>query len=71
MGNRPSIIGLQYPRAFNGDNNFFNLLKQKEIINSYFWMINYTSENEGNFIIGELPHKFSNIYKEEDLLIDI
>ena len=69
MGNRPSIIGLQYPRAFNGDNNFFNLLKQKEIINSYFWMINYTSENEGNFIIGELPHKFSNIYKEEDLLI--
>ena len=31
MGNRPAIIGLQYPRAFNGDNNFFNLLKQKEI----------------------------------------
>ena len=69
MGNRPAIIGLQYPRAFNGDINFFNLLKQKEIINSYFWMINYTSENEGNFIIGELPHKFSNIYNEEDLLI--
>ena len=69
MGNRPAIIGLQYPRAFSGDNNFFNLLKQKEIINSYFWMLNYTSENEGNFIIGELPHKFSNSYSEEDLLI--
>ena len=69
MGNRPAIIGLQYPRTLRGDNNFFNLLKQKEIINSYFWMINYTSENEGNFIIGELPHKFSKSYNEEDLLI--
>jgi len=69
IGNRPGIIGLQYPRG-SENNNFFNLLKQKDIINSYFWMINYTSDNEGNFIIGELPHKFSpDTYKEEDLLI--
>ena len=33
-------------------------------------MINYTSENEGNFIIGEQPHRFDpQNYKEEDLLI--
>ena len=70
IGNRPAIIGLQYPRAYIGDNNFFNILKQKEIINSYFWMINYTSDNEGNFIVGELPHKFSpDTYREDELII--
>ena len=70
IGNRPAIIGLQYPRAYSGDNNFFNILKQKEIINSYFWMINYTSDNEGNFIVGELPHKFSpDTYREDELII--
>jgi hypothetical protein len=32
-------------------------------------MINYTSEYEGNFIIGEQPHKFDpDYYKEDDLI---
>ena len=69
IGHRPSVIGLQFPRG-KEENNFFNILKTKDIINSYFWMINYTSEYEGNFIVGEQPHKFDPInYKEDDLLI--
>ena len=45
-------------------------MKENDVIKNYYWMINYTSENEGNFIIGEQPHKFdSQNYKEEDLLI--
>jgi len=45
-------------------------LKENDVIKNYYWMINYTSENEGNFIIGEQPHKFDpQNYKEEDLLI--
>ena len=69
IGHRPSVIGLQFPRG-KEENNFFNILKEKDIINSYFWMINYTSEYEGNFIVGEQPHKFDpNNYKEDDLII--
>jgi hypothetical protein len=68
IGNRPAVIGLQFPRVYE-DNNFFNILKKKDIITSYFWMINYTSEYEGNFIIGEQPHKFDpGYYKEDDLI---
>ena len=67
IGNRPSVVGLQFPRG-KEEFNFFNILKETDIINSYFWMINYTSSNEGNFIIGEQLHKIDpQNYKEEDL----
>ena len=69
LGNRPAVVGLQFPR-FKEEFNIFNILKENDIINSYVWMINYTSQNEGNFIIGEHPHKIDPInYKEVDLLI--
>ena len=69
MGNRPAVIGLQFIRSQNDkENNLIDKLKLNDIINSYYWMINYTSEFEGNFIIGELPHIFDpSNFKEEEL----
>jgi len=68
IGNRPAVVGLEYPRI-EEKFNIFTILKKKEIITSYNWMVNYTSEDEGNFIIGELLHKIDpQNYKEEDLL---
>ena len=50
--------------------NFIDNLKKNDIINSYFWMIKYTSEFEGNLIIGEQPHIIDPLnYKEEELII--
>ena len=69
MGNMPAVIGLKaliYEK--NKDLNFIEKLKINEIINSYFWMINYTSNNEGNFIIGEMPHIVDPLYFNKDEL---
>ena len=69
MRNTPGIIGLQsIDREKDKEYNFIEKLKVNEIIESYYWMINYTSDNEGDFIIGEQPHIFDpNNYQEEDL----
>ena len=71
LGNRPGVIGLQIIKAeIDKEYNFIDNLKENDVIKNYYWMINYTSENEGNFIIGEQPHRFDpQNYKEEDLLI--
>ena len=71
MGNRPGVIGLQFIRAIiDQEFNLIDKLKLNDVINSYYWMINYTSNNEGNFIIGEQPHFFDpKNFKEENLLI--
>ena len=57
LGNMPGILGLSLP-YFKDDKtyNFIEQLKLNDSINNYFWMINYTSDNEGNIIIGEQPH---------------
>lgn len=57
MGNNPGILGLKLP-YIKGDKtyNFIEQLKLKDSINNYLWMINYTSDYEGNLIIGEQPH---------------
>ncbi len=48
--------------------NFIDKLKMNDVIESYYWMINYTSDNEGDLIIGEQPHIIDPLnYKEEDL----
>ena len=45
-------------------------MKEMDIITSYNWMVNYTSSDEGNFIVGELLHNIDKQnYKEEDLLV--
>ena len=55
----PGILGLKLPYfADDKHYNFIDQLKFNEIINNYYWMINYTSDYEGNIIIGEQPHVF-------------
>jgi len=69
--NFPGIIGLN-AILYDSDKkyNFINNLKVNDIINSYFWMINYTSDYEGKLIIGEQPHIFDpQNYKEEELYV--
>ena len=69
MGNMPGVIGLKaviYEKQ--KEYNFIDKLKLNEVINSYFWMINYTSEYEGNLIIGEQPHIFAPLYYKENKL---
>jgi hypothetical protein len=69
MGNMPGVIGLKAViQEKHKEYNFIDKLKLNDAINSYFWMINYTSDYEGNFIIGEQPHIFDPTnYNEENL----
>jgi hypothetical protein len=70
LGNMPGILGLSLP-YFKDDKtyNFIEQLKFNDTINNYFWMINYTSDNEGNIIIGEQPHVVGpKNFKQKDLL---
>ena len=69
--NMPGIIGLQFPKFLDNKNYYFiEQLKYNDIINSYFWMINYTSNYEGNLIIGEQPNIiYHNYYKDYELKI--
>ena len=70
-GNMPGVIGLQLPKFEERKIYFFiEQLKYNDIINSYYWMINYTSDFEGNLIIGEQPHIIDNTnYKDFELRI--
>ena len=69
LDNMPAKLGL---KKINSQNdklyNFIDQIKNLDLIDSYFWIINYTSEYEGNLIIGEQPHIFDpNQFKKEDL----
>ena len=70
-GNMPGVFGLKAVKYQEYRNyNLIEQLKSNDIINSYFWMINYTTDYEGNLIIGEEPHNFDPInYKKENLRI--
>ena len=67
--NFPCVIGFKLLKYEDyRPYNLIEQLKSNDTINSYFWMINYTSEYEGNLIIGEQSHGFDPVhYKEEDL----
>ena len=67
--NCPGVIGLEIPLdEIDKEYNFIDKLKENNVIESYFWMINYTSDYEGNLIIGEQPHIFDPLnFKEKDL----
>ena len=59
-------IGLSYPNSDYNKMNFINELKQKSIITSTIWSVDFPDLEEdtlkkGNIIIGELPH----IYKPD------
>ena len=57
MGNMPGVIGLKSVLyEIHKEYNFIYKLRLNEIINSFCWMINYTSDYEGNLILGEMPH---------------
>ena len=71
VGNMPGILGLKLP-YFKDDKtyNFIEQLKYNDAINNYLWMINYTSDYEGNLIIGEQPHLLDpKNFKQNNLLI--
>ena len=66
FGNMPGVIGLQTPRYTEDiEFNFVEQLKSNELIDFSFWMINYTTEYEGNLILGEWPHIIDSIYFNE------
>ena len=69
QGYMPGVIGLK--SIFDNEYKKFNFVEQlkiNDIINSYYWMINYTSDYEGNFILGEQPHNFdSNNFNKDEL----
>ena len=61
---RPGFIG------FNYNSIFISNLKEREKINKYTFLIKYTNllEDQGEIIIGDLPHIYdSNKYKENNL----
>jgi len=70
LANMPGILGLRLP--FYKDDKLYNFIEQLKLndtINNYLWMINYTSDYEGNIIIGEQPHVIDpKNFKENDLL---
>ena len=70
-GNMPGVIGFKLLKYdMYSAYNIIEQLKSNDTISSYFWMINYTSENEGNLIIGEQLHIIDpKHYKEEDLKV--
>ena len=48
--------------------NFFYQLKNKKIIDNYYWFIHYKENKEGEFIIGVTPHEaFPEKFSEDDL----
>ena len=50
-------FGLQIPKA--NKMNIFENLKNADVISSYVFEINYSSDNEGYLSIGEFPQKFT------------
>ena len=48
--------------------NFIKLLKQNNIINSYTFTLNFDKNDNGEFIIGDLPHEYNKKYKKEDFV---
>ena len=49
-------------------NNFFYQLKKKNIIDNYYWFINYDENKKGEFIIGITPHEvYPDKFLEDDL----
>ena len=61
-------IGFQIEKETETKPKFFKELKEKKIISSYTITMNYTSNNEGYFYIGDFPHEYDqNNFKEYQL----
>ena len=61
----PGYFGLQIPKK--NKMNIFDNLKKSNVISSYIFNLNYTSDNEGFLSIGEFPSLY-NDNKEEDAI---
>ena len=63
----PGYFGLQLPKK--NKMNIFDNLKKSNVISSYIFNINYTSDNEGFLSIGEFPSQYNdNVEKEKDAI---
>ena len=68
------VFGLQFlspSNAYSKEVNFVNTVKKNNLITSYIFNLNYTSENEGNLVIGEFPHSFNSEKYDENSLKQI
>ena len=54
----PGYFGLQIPKK--NKPNIYNCLKKENVISEEYWNIEYTSDNEGYFILGEYPPEYIN-----------
>jgi len=64
------VMGLQLPYLNSeSEYNLVNSLKNKKIINSYNWFLNFDNieKKEGKIYIGTLPHVLDNKYEEKNL----
>ena len=68
--NKSGTLGLKIKIENKGVTNY-NLiyqLKEKKLIDSYVFFIQYSNENEGKLIIGNYPHIYNNkLFKKEKL----
>ena len=63
-----SILGLSINGMISLQNqNFIFELKTNKIIESMVWTLKFNNENEGEIIIGNLPHYYSKNFEEENL----
>ena len=68
--NKSGTLGLKIKIENKGVTNYNIIyqLKEKKLINSYIFYIQYTSESEGKLIIGNYPHNYNKkLFKEEHL----
>ena len=69
----PGEIGLgPFNKNFDEENNFFKILKNKYLINNYYFYFdfNYWNDTKGKLIIGDLPHIISpNKFSEDQLIL--
>ena len=71
--NIPGEVGLgPFDKYLDEANNFFKVLKNYNLINTYYFYIDFNlwNDSNGKLIIGDLPHIVNpNKYSEEDLML--
>ena len=62
-------IGFQIDKQQEPWAKFLKQLNDKNLISSYIITMNYSSDHEGNFYIGEYPHEYNPDYYKESQLV--
>ena len=55
---RKGLIGLQIT-SYKQEETFINQLKRKNLINNYYHFMHFKNEDEGDFVVGTLPHDYN------------